>query len=159
MSAIIGIDPGATGWIVAVDSDGVVWARNNPDTDDGWATILRDYTDCRAVVERQQAMRCEGRIQGVSSTFTTGCNYGIIRGVLAALGMSREYVRSQDWQKVMLRGEPKAKGKELKALYVAVAERLWPSVSFRGPRGGMLDGKAAAALIAEYGRRMLMGAA
>jgi hypothetical protein len=38
---------------------------------------------------------------------------------------------------------------------LTVAERLWPSISFRGPRGGIDDGKAAACLIAEYGRRTL----
>jgi hypothetical protein len=57
----------------------------------------------------------------------------------------------------MLRGEPKARGRELKETYTRVAERLWPRIAFRGPRGGLLDGKAAAAMIAEYGRRMLMG--
>ncbi len=60
-------------------------------------------------------------------------------------------VRPQDWQRAMLRGEPKAESRrERLETYVRVAERLWPRVSFRGPRGGLLDGKAAAALIAAF---------
>jgi hypothetical protein len=55
----------------------------------------------------------------------------------------------------MLAGEGKASGPALKRLYVSVAERIWPMISFRGPRGGLDDGKAAACLIAEYGRRTL----
>jgi len=153
MSAIIGIDPGVTGWIVAVDSDRIAWAAPMPDSEDGLARLLREHVDLPAFVERQHAVHG----QGLSSTFTTGCNYGRILGVLAGLGMRRELVRSQDWQRVMLRGEPPSKGKDLKITYTRVAERLWPTVPFRGPRGGLLDGKAAAALIAEYGRRSMLG--
>jgi hypothetical protein len=154
MSAIIGIDPGRTGYIAAVDSDGVVWSEPMPDTPERIASIVGCRDASPAFVERQHAMHG----QGVSSTFTTAFGYGQIVGVLAGLGMRYALVRACDWQKAMLRGEPKAKGKELKALYVAVAERTWPSISFRGPRGGLLDGKAAACLIAEYGRRLLLGA-
>jgi len=158
MSAIIGIDPGATGWIVAVDSDGVAWSHEMPAEDGGITAVLGGRAPGQVVViERQQPMPRDKR--GVIGGFRSGYGYGRIMEAAAGLGMRRELVRSQDWMKAMLRGEPKAEGKELKRSYVRVAERLWPSVSFRGPRGGMLDGKAAAALIAEYGRRMLMGGA
>ncbi len=91
--------------------------------------------------------------QGLSSTFTIAHDYGEIVGAVEALQLPFELVRPQDWQAMMLRGEGKAKGKELKKSYTRVAERLWPRESFRGPKGGLRDGKAAAALIAEYGRR------
>lgn len=145
----IGIDPGKTGYIVALDVEGrVARSREMPDTPAELARWLRDYADAHFVVERQFAMPG----QGLSSTFTIGTGYGVILGVLAGLGASCRLVRAQDWQKAMLRGEGKAKGKDLKKQYVAVAERLWPAISFRGPKGGLLDGKAAAALIAEFGR-------
>jgi hypothetical protein len=153
MSVILGIDPGATGWIVAVDSDGFAWSLPLPDSPMTLASSLREHPGLQVFVERQHAVHG----QGLSSTFTTAQGFGRIEGVVAALGMPLRLVRSQDWQKVMLRGEPKASGKELKRLYTQVAERLWPSVPFRGPRGGLLDGKAAAALIAEYGRRVIVG--
>lgn len=147
----IGIDPGKTGYIVAIDGDGAIaWSCEMPETPSMLAGKLREHADCHFIVERQFAMHG----QGLSSTFTIGQGYGEILGVLAGIGAGCDLVRAQDWQKVMLRGEPKAKGADLKKLYVAVAERTWPTISFRGPRGGVLDGKAAAALIAEYGRRL-----
>ena len=155
VSAIIGIDPGKTGYLVAVDSDGIAWSEPMPAEDGELTAILRSYDDCRVFVERQQPM---SRVQrGVIGGFRLGYGYGRILEAVAGLGLSYELVRSQDWQRVMLRGEPKAKGKELKLTYTRVAWQLWPDISFRGPRGGLLDGKAAAALIAEYGRRLIGG--
>lgn len=155
MSAIIGIDPGATGYLAAVDSDGIAWTGPVPTEDGGLTRFLCGHTDCRVFIERQQPMPRSAR--GVIGGFRSGYGYGRILEAVAALGLSYELVRSQDWQRVMLRGEPKASGKDLKRLYTRVAERLWPKVEFRGPRGGLLDGKAAAALIAEYGRRLIGG--
>ena len=152
----IGIDPGKTGYIVAIDGDGsIAWSLPMPETATVLASKLKDYADCYFIVERQFAMHG----QGLSSTFTIAQGYGEILGVLAGIGAGCNLVRSQDWQKVMLRGEGKAKGRDLKRLYVAVAERMWPTISFRGPKGGAQDGKAAAALIAEYGRRVSAGRA
>lgn len=154
MSAILGIDPGATGWLVALDSDGWAWDAPMPPTAYGLVGVLRSHDAPGLVlIERQHAMPLQGR----GSTFRIGYLAGVIEGVVAALGDPYEWVRAQDWQRVMLRGEPKASGKALKLQYVAVAQRLWPQQEFVGPRGGILDGKAAAALIAEYGRRVIMG--
>lgn len=149
----IGIDPGATGAIVAVDGDGAVawtWTlkgRTHRDIID----LLSAHADCPVIIERQYAMHG----QGLSSTFTIGYGYGVLMGIVGALGLPLHLCRAQDWQRVMLAGEGKASGPALKRLYVSVAERIWPTISFRGPRGGMDDGKAAACLIAEYGRRTL----
>lgn len=148
----IGIDPGATGYIAFLDGDGEVAFTG---TRDDVIRLLREHDDDIGVayVERQFVMGIEGR----KSLFSIAQDYGEIIGALSALGIAYELVRSQDWQKTMLRGEPKASGKALKSLYVAVASRRWPGVSFRGPKGGLIDGKAAAALIAEYGRRLTGG--
>jgi crossover junction endodeoxyribonuclease RuvC len=151
----LGIDPGATGAIVAVDNDGMVawtWSLKGR-THREIIDLLRGHSDCPCVVERQFAMPG----QGLSSTFKIGEGYGVLVGIVESLGLPLHLVRPQEWQKAMLAGEGKASGQELKRLYVGVAERLWPSISFRGPRGGMDDGKAAACLIAEYGRRSLAG--
>ena len=129
---------------------GQPWSRKMPDTTHALADVLRGL-DAPVAVERQFSMHG----QGLTSTFTIGRGYGEILGALAALNLRHDIIRSQDWQKAMLRGESKATGRDLKRQYVAVAERLWPSISFRGPKGGLLDGKAAAALIAEYARRNL----
>jgi hypothetical protein len=156
MSVIIGIDPGATGYIVALDSDGIAWSREMPETPAQLADALREHAGATVIVERQQPMPRDRR--GVIGGFKSGQGFGRIEGVLAALNCRVYLVRSQDWQKTVLRGEAKAADrKALMALYTEVAERMWPTIVFRGPRGGLLDGKAAAALIAEHGRRMLAG--
>ena len=149
----IGIDPGKTGCIAAIDGDGAVawtWIMKGRTTRE-IVDLLSEHNDAPVIIERQIAVHG----QGLTSTFTTAEGYGVLQGIVAALGMPLHLVRAQDWQKIMLRGERKASGADLKRLYVAVAERIWPMINFRGPRGGMNDGKAAACLIAEYGRRTL----
>ena len=149
----IGTDPGKTGAIAAVDGDGAVaWTwilkkRTHREIID----LLRAHADCPVMLERQFPVHG----QGLTSTFTPAEGYGVLVGIVEALGLPLHLCRAQDWQRVMLAGEGKASGPDLKRLYVGVAERLWPSISFRGPRGGIDDGKAAACLIAEYGRRTL----
>jgi len=149
----LGIDPGATGAIAAVDGDGAVaWTWTLKDrTHRDIIDLLREHADCPVIVERQFAVHG----QGLVSTFTTAEGYGVLTGIIEALGLPLHLVRAQDWQRVMLAGEGKASGPALKRLYVSVAERIWPTISFRGPRGGLDDGKAAACLIAEFGRRTL----
>ena len=149
----IGIDPGKTGAIAAVDGDGAVaWTWTLKDrTHRDIIDLLSAHADCPVMIERQYAMHG----QGLSSTFTIGYGYGVLTGIVESLGMPLHLCRAQDWQRVMLAGEGKASGPALKRLYVSVAERIWPMISFRGPRGGLDDGKAAACLIAEYGRRTL----
>ena len=149
----IGIDPGKTGYIAAVDGDGAVaWTWTLKDrTHRDIIDLLSAHADCPVMIERQYPMHG----QGLSSTFTIGYGYGVLTGIVESLGMPLHLCRAQDWQKVMLAGEGKASGPALKRLYVGVAERIWPTISFLGPRGGLDDGKAAACLIAEYGRRTL----
>lgn len=150
----IGIDPGKTGYIVAIDGDGAVswtWSLKNR-TRREIIELLREHSATPVMVERQFAMHG----QGLTSTFTIAEGYGFLLGVCQALDLPLNLCRAQDWQKIMLAGEGKVSGKDLKRLYVSIAERLWPVISFRGPQGGVNDGKAAACLIAEYARRTLI---
>lgn len=121
-------------------------------------------------LEKQHAMKG----QGVTSMFSTGYGYGILRMALVALRVPWTLVGSQQWQKVMLAGLPKpppriAKkgknaGKEVKQkasqiLGPLVCARLWPDWDTRAtlrsskPHTGITD----ALLIAEFGRRLVMG--
>jgi crossover junction endodeoxyribonuclease RuvC len=85
--------------------------------------------------------------QGVTSMFSIGYGYGIFQGVLSTLQIPFATVRPQAWKKMfgLLNKE--------KDDSVIIAERLFPGVSFRGPRGGILNGRSDALLIAEYARR------
>ena len=88
--------------------------------------------------------------QGVKSMFNYGKSYG---AVLASLDISKvpyQEIQPQRWKKEF------NLIKKTKYDAAAVAAKLFPDLPkyiFYGPRGGLLDGRAEALLIAEYGRR------
>lgn len=98
----IGIDPGKTGYIAAIDGDGAVaWTWTLKDrTHRDIIDLLSAHADCPVMIERQYAMRG----QGLSSTFTIGFGYGVLTGIVESLGMPLHLCRAQDWQRVMLAG-------------------------------------------------------
>lgn len=100
------------------------------------------------VVEAAQAMPKNGAV----SMFNYGCGYGRILGVLEALKIPYQLVRSSKWSKPMLAGiESNVEGKERN---VRAARNLNPefvqAITKRTkPDMGLID----AYLIAEWGRR------
>ena len=108
--------------------------------------IAEDSHSILFVVERVHAMPG----QGVTSMFSMGYGLGLWIGILAALKLSYELVTPQRWKSVMLDGTKRDKGAA-----VARASNLYPGVAFTTPRGRLLDGLADAALLAEYGRRIV----
>ena len=104
---ILGIDPGASGALVVLDSQGqpIEWMRM-PIMKEGSATrvnglavaefirsLPRDST--RAYVESVHSMPK----QGVTSSFNFGHSAGVIAGVLAALEIPTVMVTPQRWKK------------------------------------------------------------
>ena len=85
--------------------------------------------------------------QGVTSMFSMGYGYGIWLGLLAALKIPHTRIIPQRWKKTMMTGM----GKE-KSASVYRGQQLFPQASLTGPKGGPLDGRGDALLIAEYGR-------
>ena len=169
MSAMIaGIDPGKNGYVAAITSDGsdVAWTAPIPtigkagyDLPALWE-IMQRLSDCRVILERQQAMPK----QGVSTTFTIGYGYGLLQGMLIAAGASHEVVRPSEWKRVMsctvsgagLSAYMKKKLSKSKA--IAKAQSLFPRHDFRDarkPRSKAPCGDhAEAVLLAVYGRRI-----
>lgn len=86
--------------------------------------------------------------QGVVAMFSFGTGWGLVRGICAGLGFSYELIRPQEWQGLMLKGQPP--GSEY-----LVASRLWPHAEWRASErcAKHHDGLVDAALLAEYGRR------
>jgi crossover junction endodeoxyribonuclease RuvC len=81
------------------------------------ATILRiDQKPCTAYLEAVSAMPG----QGVSSMFSFGTSYGIVQGVLAALGIPVVLVRPVVWKS---RAGLKGANKDLAR---TLAQRLYP---------------------------------
>jgi crossover junction endodeoxyribonuclease RuvC len=106
------------------------------------APRLLDGADVRATLEMVSAMPG----QGVSAMFSFGRALGTIEAALAASRIPYDPVRPNAWKRVLR--VPAAKDGA-----VLRADQLFPSSAhlWRGPRGGLLDGRAEAALLAYYG--------
>ena len=83
---------------------------------------------------------------GVVSAFSFGEGKGILLGAAAALNVPVTLVKPTNWKKIMRIPADKRAA-------VQRATQLFPHVAtlFKGPRGGVFDGRAEAALIALFG--------
>ena len=98
-------------------------------------------------------------VQSRASAFITGAQWGLWRGIVATLGWPLDMIRPADWKRELLRGvpgDPKTKERNILA-----AERMFPTLEISKRNGNgtvsILDGRADAALIAEYARRVRAG--
>lgn len=142
----IGIDPGKSGGIAAINGSGeiiqlIATARETPAdlvAKLRWTTI--DGGECVARIEKVGA----SPQMGVVSAFTFGRSFGWLLGILDCLSIRYEFVTPQRWQKAMgcLSGGDKNVTK-------AAAQRLWPQQAKR-----ITHALADALLIAEYSRRV-----
>ncbi len=97
-------------------------------------------------IEKSQPMSKGGITQGVASTANYMKAYGQLEGLLVGLDVPYTEVTPQAWKKEMLAGMGKEKRNS-----VIRARQLFPGTLFLISK----DGRAEAALIAEYGRRLL----
>jgi hypothetical protein len=141
MKNICGIDPGLTGGIVCLSSDGEVVLKTP-------MPMLGDELDLQAVksllldlgsrvsVAIEKASTRPG--QSAQSGFTTGRNYGALIGVIASVGLPYEEVTPQKWTKA-LEPAPTVAGmsqyqrkRAIKLRNKKAAMRLYPAVDLRG---------------------------
>lgn len=146
---IIGVDPGKTGAIAALDATtGALLAiEDMPMLEGGLINghLVASFIDRvapgprTAWVERVHSMPK----QGVASSFSLGSSYGGIVTGLTMLGIGVELVTPNSWKKAAGLGKDKGAAR-------AMASRLWPTSSdlFRRVKD---DGRAEAALIARHG--------
>ncbi|MEE9366953.1 MAG: hypothetical protein V3W44_09725 [Dehalococcoidales bacterium] len=156
---IIGIDPGLRGAAVAITDSGSLIDYLDTPTYGGKYCLEDLYGGLEWLITRElmfgpptayierQGTRPR---QSCQSAFTTGYGYGLWIMALAALEVSTVQMQPATWCKVMRPGGLR-KGK---ASSITNAQRLFPSLELAGPKGGAKDGRADAALIAEYGRRL-----
>jgi hypothetical protein len=167
---VVGIDPGLGGGIAFLRLTGEAVAVYLMPTLGGPKREV-DGAELAAILSRSSV---SGRIalaavesvasrpaQGIVSAFTFGRACGVVDGVLAALGIPRESVAPQRWQKEVIGlpakgGDPKARRKAAKDRSLAYARRRFPSVSLV-PEGCRVesDGLADALGIAEFARRLV----
>ena len=83
---------------------------------------------------------------GVVSAFAFGEGKGVLIGLAAALALPLTLVKPAAWKKAM-------RVPADKAATVLRASQLFPKLKhqFTGPRGGLIDGRAEASLIAFFG--------
>lgn len=111
------------------------------------AATLPSMPADRAFIESVHAMPK----QGVVSTFTFGEGFGTVKTAVAFLGIPQTLVEPSVWTRMV-----GLKSGATKDEHVRLAMSLFPehTALFRGPRGGALDGRADAALIAYYGMKL-----
>lgn len=155
MSVIVGIDPGNSGALAFLDYESAIIRIVDMPTFEFTTTKNRTEVDPHTIAETMRAYEIEhvymeevfsSPQMGVTSAFNFGQGKGMIRGVVAALGYPMTQIKPAKWKKDMhVPADKKAA--------VARASQLIPGAAscFKGPRGGTLDGRAEAALLALYG--------
>lgn len=131
---IIGADPGISGAIATLSASGqfidvfdmptvIANKSSNRQMVNAYElanllrkTVIESRGDVVAITEGVQAMPQ----QGVSSVFAFGKSYGILLGVLAALGVSTHIVSPRKWKGFFSLGAEKDQSREL-------AQRMWPT--------------------------------
>lgn len=156
----LGVDPGLTGGLALVNGAGLLSVKRMAElVIDGrhpklsgallaawltgqWSALQTlEPTGVAAFIERAQAFPQEG----VSSAFNYGTTWGIVIGVVEAMGLPLAFVPPATWKKAMgLAGLPKDAARQM-------AVQTWPQ------RASWFDrkydcGLADAALIAEWAR-------
>ena len=155
----LGVDPGFSGAFVALNNDGIMHVFDMPlakmrhgtgtrneicahTLRDELLAFKHDHGQIRvAVVEAVSSSPQMGR----ASAFRFGEGYGVVTAALACLCIPVERVRPQVWKRHM--GLPAEKAASL-----TLARAKWPTADCFTLKKH--DGRAEAALLAEYGRRM-----
>jgi len=155
MGVVVGIDPGNSGALAFLSYENAAIRILDMPTFEFMTTKNRTEIDPYAIAEALKAHDVEhvymeevfsSPQMGVTSAFNFGQGKGMIRGVVAALGAPITQIKPSKWKKDMhVPADKKAA--------CARASQLIPgaATAFKGPRGGTLDGRAEAALLALYG--------
>lgn len=146
----LGIDPGKTGALALIAGNDVIF-HDWPGSEALMAAELQWLIDCfgipaLCVIEQQQAM--PGDVGHMTSMAKLLTNYGVYLGVAAALQIPVRTVLPRRWKAAYL------PTRAPKAASVTIASRLYPKAALRGPRGGALDGRADALLLADFAKKL-----
>ena len=163
--AVLGIDPGSSGayCLLFPESRDVIFKPTSNDPVDTYAWLLRiqmEYNLAVCMIEEVHA------IQGSSAkaTFNFGGNVREVNLIPQLLQIPVDKVRPKAWQKFIglvtpthLSGPANASKRKthIKKEVAAIASRLYPTAELKGPKGGLLDGRSDALMIAHYAARTL----
>lgn len=153
MRYTLGLDPGLSGAIAVLTSEGTLEALADTPTltlkvqrgakqvydAPGMVELLRPYAGLQSHVLIEESQAMPG--QGSRSMFTVGLGYGLWLGILASLGLPYTSVRPGIWKRSL------ALGKDKEAARLR-AQQLFPSADLRRKKD---HGRAEALLLASYG--------
>ena len=145
---IAGIDPGTNGAIAVLDS-------TNPDSvallDLNKVSIYQTAVWLHTKQVSTVWLESVHSLYGMSakSNFGFGRNLGTVLTIAELLtGHSPNTVTPKIWQKYI---GITVKGKGIKQEVCNIAQGLYPNAVLHGPKGGLLDGRSDALMIAHYG--------
>ena len=151
----IGIDNGLNGGIVVLDDRSrvvdktpmpVIGTKQKDYDKNTIIQFLYYYKNSDVYLEKAQPYHRDGKKQ----SFKTGFGYGVIQGILTAMGLPFEVVGAKQWQRFVFNG---VKKDDTKTASIMFCKNKWPEVDWTPtersakPHDGMTD----AACIAYYG--------
>jgi hypothetical protein len=144
---ILGVDPGITGGVAALFTDGTITAFDIPTVDgsvdvDALVRRIRELAPRLAIIERAQAMPK----QGVVSVFKYGTAFGALCAVTAICEIPTHLVSPRRWKKHFGLDADKERSR-------ALAIRLWPGCGLFERKKD--HGRSEAALLARYGSEVI----
>ena len=141
----IGIDPGASGGIGVINTEGNT-AEAIPYSDEAMTDTLSCYPQAKVMVEQVHAMPGNGS----TSIFNFGKAFGFILGALAAYKIPYQLVPPTKWKREFSVTADKKTS-------IECCRRLFPTVELRRNAHCRTDhdGMAEALLIAEYAKRKM----
>ena len=146
---ICGIDPGANGAICVLDSKNPAHiALFDLKKATVWDIYDKLFTYHPDIIWIEDVHSLFG--MSAKSNFTFGRNLGSIHAIaeINCFGRPPNTVAPKVWQKFI---GVTAKGKAIKKQVAEIATKLYPAANIRGKRGGLLDGRSDALMIAHYG--------
>ena len=154
----VGIDPGQTGAISAIEPGGALIAVVDMPVLAGEPDPLEVYATLEALGRPEQLFVALeepfANPRGSSqSQMTQGIGYGILLGVVGSMSLRHERIRPADWKKELhLPMSTKLTHAQKKANSRQKASQLWPEHADKWAKANQ-DGRAEALLIAECLRR------
>jgi hypothetical protein len=156
MAVYLGIDPGAKGSLCFLDMDSKKMAFLPTPCLEVSAMSLRKKIlathKCHNIIWAgiEDVHAIHGTAAG--SNFKFGYNVGQIHTVIQIVGIGYDLITPRIWQRAIKAPTRKRAGgaTKLKKAIAAIALRLYPDAPLLGPRGGLLDGRADALMIAHY---------
>jgi hypothetical protein len=162
MSLYIGVDPGASGGIVAIDDMGAValaWAADGRGGGDGY--FLGEDPDPMLVAERLRALRDQGvvgvaletpfalRAGGTTAALTTGRRWGVLYAAIRFARVPVVTVTPAKWSADLFGGKKGDDAKAKKAAAVRLVNERLPDLRLvlpgcRTPHDGLADAGALA---------------